>query len=113
MRTILLSLPAISLLMSAHSAIADPASDYQQVRDEYVRQAAFIFRKNMSMRFVHMDYPEAVVAIRYALDGTFENVALTERSGDPAFDMAGNLAVPPPPAQVAERDEEGRQLKQP
>ena len=61
--------------------------------DDYVQNASFLIRTNIDWRMVQDSEAEAVVVIRVGANGVLESVKLTERSGNPSFDVALESAV--------------------
>jgi TonB family protein len=74
-------------------AADDASATLQKAMDDYVQNASFLIRTNIDWRMVQDSEAEAVVVIRLSANGTLESVKLTERSGNPTFDMALESAV--------------------
>lgn len=93
MRQIVLAiLMCCSAALSACAADAPPAS-FEKALDDYVQNASFLIRTNIDWRMVQASEAEAVVVIRLGANGVLESVKLTERSGNPTFDLALEVAV--------------------
>jgi TonB family protein len=86
---------ATSILFSAALpvAAADSPASFERAMDDYVQNASFLIRTNIDWRMVQDSEAEAVVAIRIGANGVLESVKLTERSGNPSFDVALEAAV--------------------
>jgi TonB family protein len=74
-------------------AAGDVPATFQKAMDDYVQNASFLIRTNIDWRMVRASDEEAVVVIRLGANGTLESVNLTERSGNPSFDLALEAAV--------------------
>lgn len=88
---------ATSILFSAALpvAAADSPASFERAMDDYVQNASFLIRTNIDWRMVQDSEAEAeaVVAVRIGANGVLESVKLTERSGNPSFDVALEAAV--------------------
>jgi TonB family protein len=74
-------------------AAGDAPATFEKALDDYVQNASFLIRTNIDWRMVRDSEAEAVVVIRLSANGTLESVKLTERSGNPSFDVALEAAV--------------------
>ena len=72
---------------------ADSSVSFEKALDDYVQNASFLIRTNINWRMVQDSDAEAVVVIRLGANGVLESVKLTQRSGNPTFDMALEAAV--------------------
>jgi len=72
---------------------ADSPVSFEKALDDYVQSASFLIRTNINWRMVQDSDAEAVVVIRLGANGVLESVKLTQRSGNPTFDMALEAAV--------------------
>lgn len=86
---------AILMFCSAalSAGVGDSHASFEKALDDYVQNASFLIRTNIDWRMVHDSEAEAVVVIRVGVNGTLESVNLTERSGNPSFDVALESAV--------------------
>lgn len=72
---------------------ADKPASFEKAMDDYVQNASFLIRTQIDWRMVQDSEAEAVVVIRVGANGVLESVKLTERSGNPSFDVALESAV--------------------
>jgi TonB family protein len=72
---------------------ADSPESFEKALDDYVQNASFLIRTQIDWRMVQDSDAEAVVVIRLGANGVLESVKLTERSGNPSFDVALESAV--------------------
>ena len=89
---------ALAILMLCAAALPgcaadNPKSSFEKTLDDYVQNASFLIRTNIDWRTVQDSEAEAVVVIRLGANGVLESVQLTERSGNPSFDVALEAAV--------------------
>ena len=82
----------LTAALSACAAGEAPTA-YEKTLDDYVQNASFLIRANIDWRLVQDSEAEAVVVIRLGANGVLESVQLTERSGNPSFDVALEAAV--------------------
>jgi TonB family protein len=88
----------LAILMFCSAALPvcaadDPQASFEKALDDYVQNASFLIRTNIDWRMVRDSEAEAVVVIRIGANGVLESVKLTERSGNPMFDLALEAAV--------------------
>jgi TonB family protein len=88
----------LAILMFCSAALTACATEgapvtFQKAMDDYVQNASFLIRTNIDWRMVRDSEAEAVVVIRLGANGALESVKLTERSGNPSFDLALEAAV--------------------
>ena len=74
-------------------AAGDAPATFEKALDDYVQNVSFLIRTNIDWRMVQDSDAEAVVVIRLGANGVLESVKLTERSGNPSFDVALESAV--------------------
>jgi TonB family protein len=86
---------AILMFFSAALPVgaAEAPASFEKALDDYVQNASFLIRTNIDWRMVLDSEAEAVVVIRIGANGVLESVKLTERSGNPTFDLALEAAV--------------------
>jgi TonB family protein len=72
---------------------AEVPENFEKTLDDYVQNASFLIRTHIDWRMVQDSDAEAVVVIRIGANGVLESVNLTERSGNPSFDVALEAAV--------------------
>lgn len=93
MRQIVLAILMFCTAALSAGAAGDPQSSFEKALDDYVQNASFLIRTNIDWRMVQDTEAEAEVVIRLGANGALESVKLTERSGNPSFDVALETAV--------------------
>ncbi len=89
---VLATLMCFCVTLSVSAAGSAPVK-FEQAMDDYVQNASFLIRTHIDWRIVQDSEAEAVVVIRLSANGALESVKLTERSGNPSFDVALESAV--------------------